>query len=371
MEFKPATRRQLKVKLGLMGTAGTGKTWNALAIAETLAGADGRVAVIDSERGRAEAYAGDFKFDHLVLPSYAPEAYIEALALANDEGYEVIIVDSISHEWIGRDGILSSVDRFGGWKDATPRHDNFVDSLFRLPRHVIATMRAKTQYQVEEVERDGRKKQEITKLGVGPVQRDNLEYEFDLLGMCELDHTIRLHKSVISTLPSGTLLEPGDNRRALGRLIAMEVREWVDAGEEVVAPVEAGEKEIGYLRLLLDEEGFDSDMIDNRFKKRRMELGALTPAYVEEQTMLAEARLTKKGVEIDRIRDAYMLVADGLEKAQAPTQADDAADESNEAAGGAEASSEPPAETGTADADPGLGQTTPDGQSAETKEERP
>src|SRR5262245_35776343 len=110
MEFKPATRRQLKVKIGLMGTAGTGKTWNALAIAEALA-PNGAVAVIDSERGRAEAYAGDFVFDHLRLPGYSPETYIEALSLANDGGYDVIVVDSISHEWMGKDGILSSVDR--------------------------------------------------------------------------------------------------------------------------------------------------------------------------------------------------------------------------------------------------------------------
>lgn len=352
MQFKPATRKQLKVKAGLMGTAGTGKTWNALAIAEALAGRDGKIAVIDSERGRAEAYAGDFKFEHLVLPNYSPETYIEALALANDSGFDVIIVDGISHEWVGRDGVLSSVDRFGGWKEATPRHDNFVDALFRLPRNVIATMRAKTQYQVEEVEKPGGgKKQEITKLGVGPVQRDNLEYEFDLLGMCELDHSIRLHKSVIASLPSGSVLGPGEasNPRALGREIAWAIREWVNAGEEVVVPVEADENEVKYLRALLAEEGFDAQVIDGQFKKRRLELGALTPEYVTSQQELAEERLTAKSVDI-----APLQAAHGRTAAPASTNGGEAAAEPTEPDAGADGAT---ADTGTADDDAALGAT--------------
>lgn len=335
LAFQPATRRQLKVKAGLMGTAGTGKTWNALAIAEALAGSNGRVAVIDSERGRAEAYAGDFAFDHLKLPNYAPETYIEALSLANDAGYDVIIVDGISHEWQGRDGILSSVDRFGGWKEATPRHDAFVDALFRLPRNVICTIRAKTQYQVAEVPRDGGgMRQEITKLGVGPVQRDNLEYEFDLLGMVELDHSIRLHKSVISSLPSGSVLPPGENPRALGREIAWSIREWVEAGEEVVAPTEADAKFVGLLVRLLKEEGFDDTLIESQFRKRRLELGALTDEYVREQVKLSEDRLRSKSVDVDAIRASYWHDEGGepgAEAAAGEPRGDGAGDEPNEA----------------------------------------
>jgi len=347
MEFRPATRKQLKVKLGLMGTAGTGKTWNALAIAEALAGKDGRIAVIDSERGRAEAYAGDFKFDHLAIPNTSPETYVEALSLANDAGYDVIVVDSISHEWMGKDGVLASVDRFGGWKEATPRHDAFVEALFRLPRNVICTIRAKTQYQVEEVERDGRKKQEITKLGVGPVQRDNLEYEFDLLGMVELDHSIRLHKSVIASLPSGSILMDDTNPRALGRLIAFSVNEWINAGEEVLVPVDAPEAEIEYLRALLEAEGFDDPLIDNQFKKRRLELGALTEAYVTDQQKLSEARLAKKQVDIAPIQRKW-----GREAPAAAQNGDDAGNESPEAGGEPESLSEPQAtDTPAADAD--------------------
>jgi len=331
MQFKPATRRQLKVKIGLMGTAGTGKTWNALAIAEAMA-PGGRIGVIDSERGRAEAYASDFKFDHLVLLSYAPEAYIEALSLANDAGYDVIVVDSISHEWMGKDGVLASVDRFGGWKEATPRHDAFVEALFRLPRNVICTIRAKTQYQVEEVERDGRKKQEITKLGVGPVQRDNLEYEFDLLGMCELDHSIRLHKSVIAGLPSGSILHDDTNARALGREVAFAVNEWINEGEPVAAPIEADEGQVKLLREMLKAEGFDDALIYSQFKKRRLELGALTGAYVAEQQGLALGRLRQKGIAWPPADSSLPLK--GAEPGSEPSEGGDAADAASAPQGG-------------------------------------
>lgn len=354
MEFKPATRRQLKVKIGLMGTAGTGKTWQALVIAEALAGPKGKIAVIDSERGRAEAYAGDFTFDHLKLPNYAPETYIEALALANDEGYDVIVPDSISHEWMGRDGILSSVDRFGGWKEATPRHDEFVETLFRLPRHVICTIRAKTQYQVQEVPRDGGgTKQEITKLGVGPVQRDSIEYEFDLLGMLELDHTMRLHKSVISSLPSGMILQPGENPRQLGREIAFAVSEWVNEGEAVAVPEEADEKEIAYLRALLQAEGFDDTLIDAQFKKRRLELGALTAEYVQAQAGLAVERLTAKAPELL----APIQAAHGHESDAAAPNGDAPSDTPPAPEASAEGESGDSATSGSADGDESLGTT--------------
>lgn len=299
MPFEKATRKQLKVKVGLMGTAGTGKTFTALAIAEVLGN---KVAVIDSERGRATAYAGIFDFDHQRLTSSAPEAYVQAIGEANEEGYDVIVVDGISHEWQGKDGVLASVDRFGGWREATPRHDEFVETLFGVPRHVVATIRAKTQYQVEEEDRgDGRgKRQRITKLGLGPVQRDNVEYEFDLLGMMELDHSVQLHKSVIEGLPSGIVVEAVEgDPKGTGRWLGARVLDWVNEGEEVPAPKDASVEDVKQLRTQLLYEGFDETRIDTTFRKRRLELGALTPEYVKEALAASEQRLRQKGLGVD------------------------------------------------------------------------
>jgi hypothetical protein len=148
---------------------------------------------------------------------------------------------------------------------------------------VIATMRAKTQYQVTEVPRgDGRSmKQEITKLGIGPIQRESVEYEFDLLAMLELDHSARLHKSIIAALPSGTVIDPGDDPRYLGRLLAQQVKTWMDSGEPVPDPVNASAEKIETLRESLVAEGYEADRIDRVFAKRRLELGALTDEYVD------------------------------------------------------------------------------------------
>lgn len=325
MKFEPAVRKQMKVKVGLMGTAGTGKTWNALSIATAMVAPDqGKIALIDSERGRGTAYAGDFAFEHLKLPDTKPETYVKALSLANDDGFDVVIVDSISHEWAGKDGILNSVDRFGGWKEATPRHDGFIDAIFSLPRHVICTMRAKTQYQVAEVPRpDGRgTKQEITKLGIGPVQRDNVEYEFDLLGLLELDHSIRLHKSIIAALPSGTVLESGDDPRMLGRLLAHEILRWVNEGEPVPVPRDANENEIKALRALLLAEGYDAAKIDEVFARRRLELGALTEKYVRETVKQSAKRLEDRGEDVEKILKPFLKKEQEPEPAPDPSEGD-------------------------------------------------
>lgn len=342
LEFKPAVRKQLKAKIGFMGTAGTGKSWNALALATMLGE---RVAAIDSERGRLVAYAGDFKFDHLPLPNDAPESYVAAVELANDMEYDVILVDSISHEWAGKDGVLASVDRFGGWKAATPRHDEFIDTLFRVPRHVICTMRAKTHYTQTEVPRSDGKgtKQEVTKLGVGPIQRDNVEYEFDLLGMFDLQHALRVHKSVLTGIETGDLIEPGDDPRYLGRFLADKLLTWINEGEPV-APIEkAKDEDIGVLRGLLRREGFAPEKIDEQFRKRRLELGALTPEYVSTQTALSQERLRQRGL----LPQDAQTAQEGEEKPNedeaqgAPTGGQEALSEASGEAGESEAA-EPP-----------------------------
>ena len=284
MAFRKATRKQVKFKGALIGPSGSGKTWSALAIGTSLGG---KVAVIDTEAGSAERYAGDFDFDHDVLTDFSPESYVEKLQEAHAEGYDVIIVDSLSHEW-GR--LLHDVDRFGGWKEATPRHDRFVQSLVKVPCHLIATIRAKTMYDVSEVPRgDGRgMRQEIVKLGLGPIQRDNVEYEFDLVGMMDLDNTLRVVKSRISPIPTGSLIDKP------GAELAGVLLNWLNEGEEVKPPEEATPESIVALVKLLMEEGYPQETIDARMRQRKLEMGAITPEYVADQTALAQVRLQKK-----------------------------------------------------------------------------
>ena len=121
--FQRATKARAKARIALMGPSGSGKTFTALRTARALAGPSGSVAVIDTERGSASKYAGDVTdFDACELPSFEPDQYVRAIEAA--EGYDVLVIDSLSHAWAGKDGALEQVDRRGGkfnaWKDVTP-----------------------------------------------------------------------------------------------------------------------------------------------------------------------------------------------------------------------------------------------------------
>ena len=128
--FKKAVKSRSKLRLALIGPSGSGKTYSALAIA---AGLGSNIAVIDTEHGSASKYADLFNFDVLELGSYSPEKYVEALKAAAAAGYDVVVIDSLSHAWMGKDGALEMVDRaaarsksgnsFGAWREVTPQHN--------------------------------------------------------------------------------------------------------------------------------------------------------------------------------------------------------------------------------------------------------
>ena len=186
MTFKKAQKKQSKLRLGLVGPSGSGKTYSALAIAS---GLGGKVAVLDSERGSASLYADKFAFDVLELQSFSPEKYVEAIHAAEQAGYDILIIDSLSHAWMGKDGALEQVDnaaarsksgnKFTAWREVTPLHNALIDAMLQSKCHIIATMRAKTEWVLEENE----KGQKVPrKIGLQPVQRDGMEYEFTVVG---------------------------------------------------------------------------------------------------------------------------------------------------------------------------------------------
>lgn len=225
--FTPAVKEQEKARIALDGPSGSGKTWSALAIAQ---GLGARIAVIDTEKGSASKYAGDFAFDTLKLYSYDPRDLPKALSAAAASDHDVVIVDSLSHFWMGTDGLLSQVDRitarsqsknsWSAWKDANPMEQAMIDALLTYPGHVIVTMRTKTEWVVTE---DERGKKAPTRIGTKPVQRDGIEYEFDLVGDMDLSNTLIVSKSRISTLAGGVIQRPG---AALGE----QIREWLSDG---------------------------------------------------------------------------------------------------------------------------------------------
>jgi hypothetical protein len=188
MQFTKATRKKARLRLALTGPSGSGKTYSALLLAK---GLGGRIAVIDTEHDSASLYAGRAEMPEYealnLAPPFTPERFIEAVQAAEAGGFDVLILDSITHEWNGAGGCLELVDeiaraRFKGnswsaWNEVTPRHRDFLDALLRSPLHIIATMRSKTE--TAQTEENGRKK--VVKLGMKSEQRDGFEYEMTVV----------------------------------------------------------------------------------------------------------------------------------------------------------------------------------------------
>lgn len=184
MEFKTVERKRAKLRLGITGPSGAGKTYSALVVASGLVNWN-KIVVIDSENGSAELYAhlGDYAVLTLT-PPYDPDKYIAAIKLAEQKGFEVIIIDSLSHAWSGEGGILdqqgkATDSKFKGnswaaWREYTPRHNALVEAMLKSSCHVIATLRSKVEY--AQVVENG--KTIIKKLGAAAIQREGIEYEF-------------------------------------------------------------------------------------------------------------------------------------------------------------------------------------------------
>jgi len=226
LTIKKATKAQAKLRLALIGPAGAGKTWTALLLARELAG-EGRVLVIDTERGSASKYADAFDFDVIELDRFHPQQYLEALALAEAHGYAVCIVDSLSHAWSGREGILDLVAQAKsdkafteGWRLASPLHHRLVDGLLQAPLHVIATLRSKMAYVLETNDKG---KQVPRKVGLQPIQRSGLEYEFDLVADLDLEHTLTVSKTRCPALNGAVLPRPGPE-------LARVIQAWLSEG---------------------------------------------------------------------------------------------------------------------------------------------
>lgn len=222
IQFRPATREAVYSRTCLYGPGGSGKTFTMLTMLFALA-PTGKVAVIDTERGRARKYLGvnGWQWDTLEPHSFSPESLTEAIAAATEAGYEAIGVDSGSHYWMGQDGMQEQVDRrtvatgrrdsFGsGWKEMNPIERRMWDAVMTAPMHVVMTLRVKSDYVIEEVERNGRKQATPRKVGLKPVQRDGFEYEFDVVGAMDQDNTLTVVKTDLMVIPQGAIYEKPD-----------------------------------------------------------------------------------------------------------------------------------------------------------------
>ena len=228
LSFQKASKKLSRLRLSLIGVAGSGKTYTALNIAKHLGGP---IAVVDTERGSASKYSDIFDFDVLELESFSPQNYIDAIQAAEEAGYNVLIIDSLSHAWTGKDGALDQVTRatkrsqsgntFAAWRDVTPMHNAMVEAMLNARVHIITTMRAKTEYVQEKNEKTG--KVTVRKVGLAPVQRDGLEYEFDVVADLDQDNNLIIGKTRCPAV-AGMVIP-----RA-GKEIAQKLLSWLSDG---------------------------------------------------------------------------------------------------------------------------------------------
>ncbi len=230
MSFRKAEKRKAKLRLAITGPAGSGKTYGALLIAQ---GLGGKIAMLDTENGSGDLYGDRFEYD--ICPITAPydvRKYLQGIHDAEEAGYDVLIIDSLSHAWNGEGGLLDMQNRitesnakmnsFSAWRKVTPWQNKLVEFILTSKCHIIATMRSKTDYIQIENERG---KSEIKKVGLAPVQRDGIDYEFTTVFDVSTSHVTTVSKDRTSIFDEQAFQiteETGKN-----------LKEWLDSGVDI------------------------------------------------------------------------------------------------------------------------------------------
>lgn len=228
--FIKASRTKKKLRMAIAGPSGSGKTYTALLLATELA-AGGKVALIDTERGSASLYSDRFSFDTSELESFSPDLYMKAIQEAAEGGYAVLVIDSLSHAWFAQGGVLDQVNKKGGntfvdgWgKIGTPLQNRLMDAILGAPMHVICTMRVKSDYIVENNDKG---KAAPRRVGLKEIQRDGVEYEFDILAQMDINNNMVIEKSRMIDLAGATFDKPDGK-------IATRIEAWLNSGAPAV-----------------------------------------------------------------------------------------------------------------------------------------
>ena len=283
--YKKATKEKAKLRLALFGVSGSGKTYTALRMATGLAGEDGRIAVIDTERNSACKYSDRFNFD--VCDVKKPS--IENLKMLIDEArsYDVLIIDSMTHAWLE---LLQEVEKlakikFGGntwsaWSEGTPKQMSLINALLDFPGHIIATMRVETNWTTVTNEKG---KVVPVRVGEAPKQGKGIEYEFDMLMQISPEHDALVIKDRTGKYQDEVIQLPDEEfGKALGEWLqdggvakTKEIKQKAKVVEEVEydeVPFNEPKEELKSITVEEIVETSDGDIKD-LFKKKCFEAG--------------------------------------------------------------------------------------------------
>jgi hypothetical protein len=229
LQLRKAERQKAKLRIGLGGSSGSGKTYSALLMASGMTSWD-KIALIDTENGSGELYSDLGGYNVITITDdFAPERYIEAIKMCEKAGMEVIIIDSVTHEWSGKGGCLEVHGKMPGnsftnWAKITPRHNAFIDAIVQSPCHIITTVRKKQDYMMSQ---DGSGKAQVTKLGLADIQRDGYSYELTVNFDIDIAHFATADKD-----RTGLFMDkpPFVITSSTGNVL----KEWAESGKDVV-----------------------------------------------------------------------------------------------------------------------------------------
>lgn len=255
---KKAKREKIYAKIALMAPSGGGKTYSGLRLATGMAqeieketGKKARILMGNTEQKRGYYYANEFDYDIVDVDApHEPEKYVDLINFAVEEGYDILLLDSSSHEWEGKGGCLELQQKAGGtyqaWGKVTPRHNKFINAIADSPIHIIATMRGKDQY---EMTKDDKGKATVQKLGVGAKQRDGFEYEFTCTFL--LDQKT----STAEVQKDNTHLFDHDGAKLLTEADGVKIMKWANSGEGYTPVVrnEGAEEASGDIQTLIKQ----------------------------------------------------------------------------------------------------------------------
>lgn len=232
-EIRKAQRQGARLLIQLSGVSGSGKTYTALQLAYGLAGNNAdKVVLIDTENRRGSLYANALPQPFNIIDFYAPFSparYIEAIEAACKAGAEVIVIDSVTHEWESEGGCewIANQTRFPDWKRAKAEHKRFMTYMLQCPAHIIACTRAREKVDFSDPKNP-------RPLGIQPIQEKNFSFEATV---SLLMHDQGLRQDVLKC-PSELQQVLGRGQGYLSASEGLALRAWVDGGVPVDPAIE-------------------------------------------------------------------------------------------------------------------------------------
>lgn len=244
--IRKATRKQAKLRLGIAAPSGAGKTMGALLLAYGITRDWEKIGMIDTEEGSGELYVGTQTHD-LTIGDYLytrisgdfnPKAYTDCIKAMENAGVELIIVDSLTHAWSGVGGLLEkqgkiadkSGNSYTAWRTVTPEHNALVNAMLQSKCHIVATIRSKVEYAMQKGD-DG--KYSVQKMGMAPVQREGMEYEFTVFFDIDTQHNARASKDRTGLFSQETASGAIEKKIfVISQEIGTILNDWLNRGEK-------------------------------------------------------------------------------------------------------------------------------------------